>query len=185
MSLKELTWDNHKKAERKKFAAILMSGNISPTLYIKYLYNQLHNYLALEDALEALEFPSELADVYRADKINEDIKELLNDFDIVFDSDILTPSTIAYADHIDDLRSKGDLQSLIAHMYVRHFGDMYGGAMIAKRIPGSGRMYEFDNKEELKISLRELLNDDMADEANKCFEFAIELFHELGNEPYE
>jgi len=33
MSLKELTWENHKSAERKKFASILMSGDIDPLLY--------------------------------------------------------------------------------------------------------------------------------------------------------
>ena len=64
-------------------------------------------------------------------------------------------------------------------MYVRHFGDMYGGAIIQKRVPGSGTMYNFDNKEELKQLLRELLTDDMAEEANICFEFAIRLFEEL------
>jgi heme oxygenase len=67
-------------------------------------------------------------------------------------------------------------------MYVRHFGDMYGGAMIAKKVPGSGMMYYFEEKEELKEKLRSLLNDDMADEANRCFEFAIRLFEELVNE---
>ncbi len=65
-------------------------------------------------------------------------------------------------------------------MYVRHFGDMYGGQMIRKRNPGSGRMYDFDNVEELKTTVREMLHDDMAEEANRCFEFAMELFEELG-----
>ena len=36
------------------------------------------------------------------------------------------------------------------------------------------------NKEELKVHLREMLNDDMGAEANVCFEYAIELFEELG-----
>ena len=40
MSLKELTWENHKSAERKEFASILMSGSIDPFLYYKYLYKQ-------------------------------------------------------------------------------------------------------------------------------------------------
>lgn len=182
MSLKELTWDNHKKAERKKFASILMSGNISPDLYHKYLVNQFHNYLALEGALEALEFPEELSDVYRVERMRDDIQELETMYQLKFDANILTQSTIEYADWVDELRARGDLQGLIAHMYVRHFGDMYGGAMIAKRIPGSGRMYEFNNKEELKASLRDLLTDNMAKEANICFEFAIRLFAELGDE---
>jgi len=71
---------------------------------------------------------------------------------------------------------------LLAHIYVRHFGDMYGGQMIANRNPGSGKMYEFNNVEELKTTVRSMLHDNMADEANRCFEFAMELFEELGDE---
>jgi hypothetical protein len=59
---------------------------------------------------------------------------------------------------------------------------MYGGQMIKKHNPGSGTMYDFDNVEELKARVRALLTDDMADEANRCFEFAIELFKELDHE---
>ena len=54
--------------------------------------------------------------------------------------------------------------------------------MIKKRNPGSGKMYEFDDVENLKTTVRAMLNDDMADEANRCFEFAMELFEELGDE---
>jgi heme oxygenase len=71
---------------------------------------------------------------------------------------------------------------LLAHIYVRHFGDMYGGQMIAKRNPGSGAMYVFENVDELKTTVRAMLHDDMAQEANRCFEFAMELFEELGDE---
>jgi heme oxygenase len=56
---------------------------------------------------------------------------------------------------------------------------MYGGQMIKKRNPGSGTMYDFDNVEELKIRVRSMLSDDLAEEANRCFEFAIQLFTEL------
>ena len=51
--------------------------------------------------------------------------------------------------------------------------------MIAKRVPGSGMLYKFDEKDLLKSKVRAILNDDMADEANICFEYAIRLFGEL------
>jgi exonuclease VII small subunit len=59
---------------------------------------------------------------------------------------------------------------------------MYGGQMIKKRNPGSGKMYEFENVDELKTAVRAMLNDDMAEEANRCFEFAMQLFEELDRE---
>ena len=51
--------------------------------------------------------------------------------------------------------------------------------MIAKKVPGLGMMYKFKDKEGLKEKVRAILNDEMADEANICFEFAIRLFEEL------
>lgn len=182
MNLKELTKDNHSKAERKAFASELMSGHIAPHRYYRYLTNQLYAYITLEECLRECGFPQKYWDVFRAEKIREDIFELEEQYGFSFDSynDIFY-STAEYIDRVDQLAVRNDLQGLIAHMYVRHFGDMYGGAMIAKRIPGSGRYYQFDNKEELKSALRGLLNDDMADEANICFSFAIRLFEEMGD----
>lgn len=184
MNLKELTWENHKSAERKKFASILLSGKIEPFLYYKYLTNQLYNYIALEESLRICDFPREYWDVFRAEKMKDDLFELEEKFGFTFSGDLILPSTMQYITHIEALQKANNLDGLKAHMYVRHFGDMYGGAMIAKKIPGEGRMYEFEDKEVLKEALRRMLNDDMADEANRCFEFAIRLFEELGNEPF-
>ena len=85
-------------------------------------------------------------------------------------------------------------KQVLAHIYVRHFGDMYGGQMISKAIPSPqnidwmgktpdpsswSTMYNFENKKELITNIRENLSDDMADEAKTCFQFAINLFKEL------
>jgi len=56
---------------------------------------------------------------------------------------------------------------------------MFGGAMIAKVSPGLCKYYEFENKKELIDRVRALLTDDMATEANACFDSAINLFEEL------
>jgi len=179
MSLKELTWENHKKAERKEFASVLMSGNISPELYYKYLTNQFYCYNILEQCLREKGFPENKHKVFRAQAIKEDLQELEEEYGLVFDPLNLTPSQITYSYHVQNL----EYPDLLAHMYVRHFGDMYGGAMIAKRVPGSGKMYVFEDKETLKSELREILAcyepDRLAPEANKCFEFAISLFEEM------
>jgi heme oxygenase len=69
----------------------------------------------------------------------------------------------------------------MAHVYVRHMGDLSGGQMIAKRVPGKGRMYQFDKgHDELKEMVRAKLDDSMADEAKLCFDFATKMFQELG-----
>jgi hypothetical protein len=61
-------------------------------------------------------------------------------------------------------------------------GDMYGGQMIKKCVPGNGRMYEFENRKELIQALRNKLDTSMASEAIHCFGYAIQLFTELANE---
>jgi len=180
MNLKELTWENHKKAERKKFASVLMSGKITPELYYRYLTNQFYMYNILEARLRNLAPELVETGVFRAERIRADMQELEEQHGFVFDPKLLTVVTSEYANHIENLMLNEDVDGLIAHMYVRHFGDMYGGAMISKRVPGSGSMYEFEDKENLKVYLRGLLNDDMAPEANRCFEYAIRLFEELG-----
>ena len=48
MSLKELTMQEHRNAERQAFAAVLMSGEINPRTYYFYLLNQHACYSALE-----------------------------------------------------------------------------------------------------------------------------------------
>lgn len=173
--LKELTWEVHQRAERTSFARKLIKG-LSPEEYHRYLYNQYMIYSILENAAEQL-IP-EIRDIFRAQHIYADIRELEKEYSIGTTPDLLMPVVKEYERHVIKL----DRDGILAHIYVRHFGDMYGGQMIKKRNPGSGKMYDFENVEELKARVRSMLTDDMADEANRCFEFAMKLFTELDPE---
>ena len=53
--------------------------------------------------------------------------------------------------------------------------------MIAKRIPGSGQYYKFENPEKLESFIRAQLSEDnnFVEECNKCFDSAINLFKDL------
>jgi hypothetical protein len=48
MSLKELTWEHHKNAERQEFVKELMGGEITNERYATYLFNQHPAYNTLE-----------------------------------------------------------------------------------------------------------------------------------------
>jgi heme oxygenase len=175
--LKELTWANHQKAERTEHARKLLKG-MTPQEYHRYLYNQYVQYAALESVAELEGLLVGIEHIKRASLILEDLIELETIYNVERNIDLLCPVVANYAKHVVDL----DNQGLLAHIYVRHFGDMYGGQMIKKRNPGSGKMYEFENVEELKTTVRAMLNDEMAAEANRCFEFAMQLFEELDDE---
>jgi heme oxygenase len=174
--LKELTLEVHKRAERSEFASKLIRG-LTAEEYYKYIYNQYMIYDVLE--AQVCNLIPEIKDICIATRILEDLKELEVKFGVPHaDIGAMMPVVREYEKHVYTL----DRDGILAHVYVRHFGDMYGGQIIKKRNPGSGTMYDFDNVEELKTRIRAMLSDDMAEEANRCFEFAIQLFKELQNE---
>jgi heme oxygenase len=174
MSLRELTKDNHTNAERQEFVKILFSGSIDPKLYATYLKNQHPMYELLEVCAMPHGLLNDLPDIRRAPAILADFIELWGEDKTV---PKMCPVVQKYLDHI--LSIKEDPKKLMAHIYVRHMGDLAGGQMIAKRVPGHGKYYQFENPEELKTAIRSKLSDDMADEAKICFEFAAEFFKEM------
>jgi heme oxygenase len=173
MSLKDLVWEAHKKAETKPFVKVLFSGNIDSKLYATFLKNQHPCYDILEACAMKAGILSDLPDIRRAPKINNDFLELWKDEQ----EPVILPVVKRYMDHIMSIQN--DPEKLMAHIYVRHMGDLAGGQMIAKRVPGSGSMFQFENPDALKVAIRAKLNDSMADEAIVCFNFAEQMFEEM------
>ena len=172
--IKELTWEHHKNAERQAFAKLLISGNIHPDIYTTYLWNQHKKYDILEALLMAQGILAEVGDIRRKNAMEADIAELWKHTD----APAIVPSTVEYINHMKTII--GDRDKLIAHMYVLYMGDLSGGQMIKKKIPGQGRMYEFEgDTDTIKEKIRSMTTDDMADEAKYVFESATKLFEEL------
>jgi heme oxygenase len=170
-NLKELTMDHHRSAERCGFVKVLLGGNISNELYGIFLINQYHKYTALENLAMSKGLLDGIESIVRADKILADANEMIEDINIE-----LLDSTAQYKEHIQTLSD----HDLFAHIYVHHMGDLSGGQMIAKRVPGSCTMYNFDgNINETKNEIRSRCKDSMATEARMCFDFAIKQFNEL------
>jgi len=179
MSLKELTMSQHRNAERQKFAGVLMSGKISDSAYLRYLKNQYYCYYALENHTK---FNLPDARLERNENILADIHELqytLSERVAVGFSDAFTESTLNYGTYVDNINTQEDF---MAHVYVRYLGDLRGGQMISKKVPGSGKYYEFDEPEELANSIYRNINDEMVDEAKKVFDYATRLFIEMYEE---
>ena len=173
-NLKDLTWEHHKNAERQDFVKVLMSGKINPRFYATYLWNQHKKYDILEALAGASGLLDDLPDIRRKLKIEQDFLEL-------WDLDhppVIVNSTSEYVERMKSLIAQPD--KLMAHVYVLHMGDLSGGQMISKKVPGKGMMYTFDTDQAaLKDAIRAKTNDDMADEAKWVFESATKLFKEL------
>ena len=173
-NLKELTKEQHTNAERQAFVKVIMSGRINPELYATYLWNQHKKYDLLEALAGAQGLLNDLPDIRRKLKIEADFSEL-------WKKDVqptIVPSTVEYIDHMRSIMLDPD--ALMAHIYVLHMGDLSGGQMIAKRVPGTGNMYQFDtDTDKLKEAIRAKTNDSMAEEAKYVFESSTKLFQEL------
>jgi heme oxygenase len=170
-TLKELTWEHHKNAERQEFVKELMSGAITKERYATFLYNLHPQY----NILEIFSMTHNLLDTRRAPSIHEDYKELWENADT---QPPLLPVVKEYMDHIMSIQH--DENKLMAHIYVRHMGDLSGGQMISKKVPGEGRLYKFEEDVAiLKEKIRNRLDDSMADEAKICFDFATKMFQQM------
>ena len=171
-NLKELTWEHHKNAERQEFVKELMSGKITKERYATLLFNLHPQYNILETFARLYD----LVDTRRAPSIHADYHELWDETE-QFQPQVL-PVVKEYMDHIVSIQQDPD--KLMAHIYVRHMGDLSGGQMIKKRIPGKGTFYDFEGDvKEIKESIRAKTNDSMANEAKICFDYATELFKDM------
>lgn len=97
----------------------------------------------------------------------------------------LTPATLDYQTYLhslgNDLKNRHKIK---AHLYCRHMGDLYGGQIIKKQVAhiSSGKFYEFQDADAMKVKIREELTDDLGDEARLAFLYAIRMMRDLYNE---
>lgn len=176
-NLKELTKQEHRRAERTAFMSRMLKKNITPYQYYVYLKNQFLAYTTLEYYASTHNLLNgKLEVINRGPALLQDIMtmELQNKFD----SSETMESTKDYVDYIKEI--SGDPDKLLAHIYVRHMGDLSGGQIIKKLIPGPTNLYEFDgNAEDLKNDIREKLHDGLHEEAKTCFEMVQKFLEEL------
>ena len=175
MSLKDITKDLHHEAETTTFAKMLLSGKIGKEDYRNYLYNLLAIYDPIEWYCKRAGFLDTMPDLPRLKGILADFLEL-DDGTYCY----LTPATLEYQAYLHKIGNDPERKHLVkAHLYCRHMGDLFGGQIIAKKCPGSGKFYEFKDAHNLKAAIRAELTDDLGDEARVAFEFAIKMMRDL------
>lgn len=177
MSLKEITADLHHEAETTKFAKLLLSGKIEKLDYKNYLYNLLAIYDPIEWYCNRQNFLVSMPDLPR-------LRAILTDFIELDDGSYcyLTPATLEYQAYLHKLGNDSGRKHLIkAHLYCRHMGDLFGGQIIKKQVAhiSSGKFYEFQNADSMKMSIRAELTDDLGPEARVAFEYAIKMMKDL------
>lgn len=165
-SLKEATAAAHKRAEQTEIVKLIFEKKIDNQQYASLLANQLIYYSAMEKCNSIFQSNPQLA---RS-------SQLLNDLiDLCADSLVISTVSYRYADYLKGLNT----QSMWAHVYVHYLGDMMGGQMLKRCVPGAGSRFEFENMPELISNVR--FNVSIADayEAQQAFEWTINIYDDL------
>jgi heme oxygenase len=172
MSLKELTWESHQKAEETPFMKAVFAKTMPQDLWIDWTYQKWLFYGAIEGAAGANRLLGDLPDLRRAFYLFMDYNEMNTERK----KHEFRPIVIDYYNYI--LSIANNPNKVMAHLYTWHMGDMFGGQMIKKIVPGSHRNLEFEDAATLKTNIRAKLDDSMADEANIAFDWAIRMMRE-------
>lgn len=176
-TLKDLTWDSHRRAEKCVFVKKLLKKELTPEQYYIYLSNQAVMYWFLEDFAQKQGIFKDIEMMKRSTKMMEDLASIRREYGFCYPSN--TTTTEQYVSYLRTHQKNKDL--LLAHVYVRHLGDLSGGQIIKRFVPVRQiSHYEFDGKpEEIKERFKERVSAAHAEEANVCFEFMIRFFNEL------
>ena len=172
MSLKELTKDNHALAETTPFMKSVFAGTMPKDVWTDYTYQKQLWYKEIERAARQVGLLENLAGIERSELIMEDYREMIAGTFLYNTYKSVTKDYVIY------LQSLKDRNKILAHLYTWHMGDMFGGQMIKKIINAPHRHLEFANTSELIAVLRPMLTDDLADEANVAFEWAIKILNQ-------
>ena len=172
MTLKEFIKPIHDRAEHHPMAQSMVNWTISAAAYADLLANLLLAYGDVESKARRVGWVEQLDGITRFSAMLEDLAELTSEHNL---------ETTIYHDFIAEYCDRVWRQSkaaTLAHIYVHHMGDMFGGQMLKGKLPGKCRRYEFDDRKDLIAKIRENLSHDKAEmqEAIAAFDFVIGIY---------
>lgn len=171
-TLKELTAEKHKEAESQPFIKSIFAGKVDSDKYIDYLYQLLYIYKTLERLGDIHGIFDDMQDIKRTVEVEKDYVSLIT----APPYPVVRKSTEDYVKYLNSISH--EKEKLMAHIYVRHMGDLFGGQMLSKLLPGPNNMFRFNDVAALINKVRTKLDISMANEANKAFQFNIDILKE-------
>jgi len=169
MSLKELTAEKHQQAEDTPFMKAVFAKTLPFDLWVDFTYQKQLWYKEIEHAARQAGLLDALPGFERAGLIMDDYKAMDKPIGSFNTYKSITKDYASY------IRSLDDPKRIMAHLYTWHMGDLHGGQMIKKIVEAPHTHLEFENRADLIKNVRTMLSDDMGDEANVAFEWAIKI----------
>jgi heme oxygenase len=175
MSLKDLTSAKHAEAESTPFMKAVFAKTLPFDLWVDWTYQKWLFYGAIEGAAGANRLLNDLPDLRRAFYLFMDYNEMNTERK----KHEFRPIAVDYYRYLISIAN--DPNKIMAHLYTWHMGDMFGGQMIKKIVPGAHRNLEFEDTKTLITNIRAKLDDSMGDEANVAFDWAIRMMRDYDN----
>ncbi|KAG8506467.1 Heme oxygenase 2 [Galemys pyrenaicus] len=201
--LKEGTKEAHDRAENTQFVKDFLKGNIRKELFKLATTALYFTYSALEEemnrnkdhpAFAPLYFPSEL---HRKEALVKDMEYFFGEG---WEQRVrCSEAAQKYVERIHFVGQNAP-ELLVAHAYTRYMGDLSGGQVLKKvaqralKLPSTGEGTQFylfeniDNAQQFKQLYRARMNaldlspkakEKIVEEANKAFEYNMQIFNEL------
>lgn len=146
----------------------LLNGVIDPHDYAEFLKAQYQIFYTIES-----KFGLPASDMFRADLVLDDLAEIGVEN---LQSDLL--SVLGYVNYLKTL----EWEAVIPHIIVNYKFLTEAGQTIRHRVPGHGRMYDFDSPKTLdwiKKVIQNLEYDEYADEVNYAVECVTTIHNEI------
>jgi heme oxygenase len=172
MNLKEATAEKHKEAETTPFMRAVFEKKLPADFWADFTYQKSLIYNSIEGVAGACGLLNDLPDIRRSFHLYKDYTEMIKGST----RHTYRQPAIDYHNYI--LSIFPDADRIMAHLYVWHMGDLYGGQMIKKIVNAPHSNLDFKDPETLKSNIRIKLKDSMADEANVAFGWAIKLLND-------
>ena len=169
MSLKELTADKHRAAETTQFMKAVFAKTLPRDHWVDFVYQKSLFYNTIETAATEQGLMSDIEPMRRAALLAQDYEKMNGG------SREFKPAVLEYHNYIQTLT---DPTRIMAHLYTWHMGDLFGGQMIKKLVDGPHSSLDFLDPPVLIAAMRLKLSDDMAEEANIAFDWAIRILNE-------
>ena len=164
MNLREAVKENHDRAEQTALSKLMISGTMREHTYAAMLENMMAIYAELER-----DGTISKTEVLRYHRLRDDLNRIGGSKWPVANS------VKAYVSYLRELPTRDRW----AHVYVHYLGNMYGGQMLRKTLPGPVSHLEFDDLKGCVTYVRENLADVDPAEANRAFEWTIRIYDEL------
>jgi hypothetical protein len=174
MSLKDLTKDKHTAAESTAFMKAVFDKTLPFELWVDFTYQKQLWYKEIEHAARKAGLLNALPGIERAGLIMDDYQSMDKPMGSY---NTYKQETKDYASYI---RSLDDPKRIMAHLYTWHMGDLFGGQMIKKIVDAPHSHLDFEDPKMLMTNMRGMLSDDMGDEANTAFDWAIKIMESYG-----